>query len=243
MPSVAANSVGIASRDPLGIQISIAKKGEQAVSNLWPTKPVVLNGRDTIAAISKVLGTKRARAGVVMGGGGTTGVAGIITDKDICRRVVAKGKDVTTTSLAEIMTRNPLCVSMSDSAVDALTIMVENRYRHLPVLDDSGQLCGLLDIGRCLDDAIGKLESAKIRSEKSTANVLQQVGQMQGADTAAIQAMLSSVMSQAFGANKTVPTMRTVCANTLQALVKPNTSVLDAAKKMAEAQRAAMVIE
>ena len=53
--------------------------------------------------------------------------------------------------------------------MDALTIMVENHFRHLPVVDDSGSIVGLLDIAKCLNDAISKLERAK-RKETDVAN-------------------------------------------------------------------------
>jgi CBS-domain-containing membrane protein len=54
-----------------------------------------------------------------------------------------------------------MCVRMGDEGVSALTTMVENHFRHLPVLDESGAVVGLLDIAKCLYDAIEKLEKAK----------------------------------------------------------------------------------
>jgi len=48
-------------------------------------------------------------------------------------QVLAIGADPTTTTVGEAMTRGPRCVNASDAAVDALVLMVENRFRHLPV--------------------------------------------------------------------------------------------------------------
>ena len=67
-----------------------------------------------------------------------------ITDTDVTRRVVAKHLDPSGTGVSDVMTSNPTCVSMSDSAMDALATMVENHFRHLPVVDDSGAVVGLL---------------------------------------------------------------------------------------------------
>ncbi|CAN0525327.1 unnamed protein product, partial [Laminaria digitata] len=49
------------------------------------------------------------------------------------RRVVAVGVDPDVTAVSEVMTPNPTSVSTDDSAMEALGIMVERHFRHLPV--------------------------------------------------------------------------------------------------------------
>ena len=49
------------------------------------------------------------------------------------RRVVAVGVDPDTTSAKEVMTPNPTSVSAESGAMDALGIMLERHFRHLPV--------------------------------------------------------------------------------------------------------------
>lgn len=49
------------------------------------------------------------------------------------RRVVAVGVDPDVTAVSEVMTPNPTSVSTGDSAMEALGIMVERHFRHLPV--------------------------------------------------------------------------------------------------------------
>jgi CBS domain-containing protein len=85
-----------------------------------------------------MLANKRGDAMLVTGADGT--LAGIITDTDITRRIVAKNVDPGTTAVSVSMTPNPTCVSMTDSAMDALQTMVENHFRHLPVVDDQGSI-------------------------------------------------------------------------------------------------------
>ena len=101
---------------------------------------------------------------------------GIITDTDVTRRVVAKGLDPGTTSVGAVMTRNPQCVSTEDSALDALCTMVDNHFRHLPVLDGEGRVVGLLDIARCLYDAISQLESLAAKGAAEQEARIQKVG-------------------------------------------------------------------
>jgi len=57
----------------------------------------------------------------------------------VARRVVAKNLLASKTCVADVMTTNPSCVSMSDPATDALITMVENCFRHLTVTDAVAQ--------------------------------------------------------------------------------------------------------
>jgi len=60
-------------------------------------------------------------------------LAGIVTERDITRRIVASGQDPKKTAVSEIMTRDPDTISPDDFGVEALEIMRVRRYRHLPV--------------------------------------------------------------------------------------------------------------
>ena len=70
---------------------------------------------------------------------------GIVTERDLARRVLAQGRDPATTSLEAIMTRNPDTLSPQDSALDALELMSVRRYRHLPVVDGD-KVVGMVSI-------------------------------------------------------------------------------------------------
>jgi CBS domain-containing protein len=68
---------------------------------------------------------------------------GIFTERDLMHRVVAAGRDPDRTPLAEVMTPDPDTVAADDYAIDALSLMSERGYRHLPVLHD-GRLVGIV---------------------------------------------------------------------------------------------------
>ena len=61
---------------------------------------------------------------------------GIVTERDMVQRVVAMGLDPKTTTMVQIMTRNPDTLSPDDSANDALELMQARNYRHLPVTEN-----------------------------------------------------------------------------------------------------------
>jgi len=70
-------------------------------------------------------------------------LVGIFTERDLLRRVVAQGRDPNETPVAEVMTANPDTVSPRHAAVEALRLMRDGRYRHLPVVD-GGRILGIL---------------------------------------------------------------------------------------------------
>ena len=83
------------------------------------------------------------------------GLVGVVTDRDICCRVVAEGKSPDT-PVGDIMTRSVVTVT-PDTEVDACcSTMESNQVRRVPVIDDEGNCCGMVsqaDIARSGADA------------------------------------------------------------------------------------------
>jgi len=71
-------------------------------------------------------------------------LAGIMTDGDV-RRLVAQGRDLSTVSIAEVMTTSPVTIALSASLHEALTVM-EQRDRQIGVLPvvDQQQCVGIV---------------------------------------------------------------------------------------------------
>ena len=69
---------------------------------------------------------------------------GVITDRDIVCRAVAKGKNPTAMTAAEIMTEPVVCVNEDSSLDEVLSVMEENQIRRVPVVDASGCCCGII---------------------------------------------------------------------------------------------------
>ncbi len=62
-------------------------------------------------------------------------LVGIVTERDLTRRAIAKDLDPKKTLIEKIMTKNPDTLAPGDSASDALELMQSRHYRHLPVVD------------------------------------------------------------------------------------------------------------
>ncbi len=76
---------------------------------------------------------------------------GILTDRDLAVRVVARGADAFVTTVGEVMTRAPRTVLQSSPIESALGVMRTAACRRLPVVDDDGKLVGLLSLDDILD--------------------------------------------------------------------------------------------
>ncbi len=68
---------------------------------------------------------------------------GIFTERDVVNRVVAERLDALTTTLAQVMTGKPDTVTPDTLAVDALRMMEDGGYRHLPVVR-GGEIMGVV---------------------------------------------------------------------------------------------------
>jgi CBS domain-containing protein len=61
---------------------------------------------------------------------------GIVTERDLCQKVMAQGLNAAETPVSAVMTANPDTLAPNDSASDALELMQTRKYRHLPVVED-----------------------------------------------------------------------------------------------------------
>jgi CBS domain-containing protein len=72
-------------------------------------------------------------------------LVGIFSERDLMRRVVAEGRDPRSTCLAEVMTDDPLTVSVNESLDNCMGIMRRHNFRHLPVCHE-GLLVGIVSL-------------------------------------------------------------------------------------------------
>ena len=78
-------------------------------------------------------------------------VAGIFTERDVLRKMSLARLDPQNTSIRELMTTPVEMATRGTSAGEALSIMLERHFRHLPVADDNGKLLGILSIRNLLE--------------------------------------------------------------------------------------------
>lgn len=81
--------------------------------------------------------------------------AGIITERDYLEKIIVRGRSSKTTKVEEIMSEKELvAVKPSSTLADCMDLMVENRVRHIPVIDNTGKIKGLVSIGDVVKELV-----------------------------------------------------------------------------------------
>jgi len=83
------------------------------------------------------------RVGAVLVTEGDRCLVGIFTGRDAVHRVLAEGRSAADTTLVEVMTREPETMPPGKIAIEALRLMEDGRYRHLPIVED-GKVIGIV---------------------------------------------------------------------------------------------------
>ena len=84
-------------------------------------------------------------------------VAGIFTERDVLLRLSLGERDPRNISVREVMTAPVEMATRATTAGEALATMVERHYRHLPIVDEDGQLLGMLSIRNLLQARVDTL--------------------------------------------------------------------------------------
>jgi CBS domain-containing protein len=108
-----------------------------------------------IADAIRTLNTQRIGAVVVVDEGGD--VAGILSERDIVRKMGDDPTAFLNTTVADCMTRSVVTCSPAETVASVMEKMTAHRIRHLPVCEQ-GELCGIVSIG---DVVKGKIEEAE----------------------------------------------------------------------------------
>lgn len=93
--------------------------------------------------VARTMAERRIAAVLVEDGGR---LVGIVTERDMTARVVAEGRDPKITPIGDIMTRNPDCLRPDQHPLEALKMMAERGYRHLPVMDEAGKVTAIVSV-------------------------------------------------------------------------------------------------
>lgn len=203
--------------------VSPPTSGERTVKRLRLSKALTIPEGTSVYDACRRMSMRRVDAALLTDHSAL--LSGIITDKDVATRVIAEGLKPRDTPVSKVMTRNPIFVMAESSAVEALEKMIDGKFRHLPVVEN-GEVIALLDITKCLYDAIAKMEKVAEKGSAIAAAVEGIERQFGDAPSSFIETLREQIFR---------PTLSTVIAeNTKAATVSPSESVYMAAKKMRE---------
>jgi len=109
----------------------------------------------SITGVVKVLAERRIGAVLVIDS--AEKLVGILSERDIVRTLAKHAAGTFDMTAAQLMTPNPTVTSPHNTVAEAMEIMSDGRFRHLPVLDN-GKLIGLVSIGDVVKARIDQQE-------------------------------------------------------------------------------------
>ena len=80
---------------------------------------------------------------------------GVVSERDIVRKLVKNGRDSDLVTAKDIMTSEVITVTKKTSQIDALKLMQNNKIRHLPIVDDSQKLINFISHRDIVDPSHG----------------------------------------------------------------------------------------
>lgn len=106
--------------------------------------PVTLTPDKSVKQACELMRTRRIGAILVVDD--REHLVGIFTGRDAVCRVAAEGRDSTRTPLQDVMTSSPVSMAPGKTAIEALHLMQDGGYRHVPVTDGN-RVIGIVSKG------------------------------------------------------------------------------------------------
>jgi CBS domain-containing protein len=117
--------------------------------------PLTVVPEDTVARAARAMIERGVGAATILEAGV---VIGVVTERDVMRKIVAADRDPNVTFVRDIMTSPVLTVNLKTTVAEAAKLMREHHIRHLVVLDEHGKLAGMLALRYLLYDLMDDLE-------------------------------------------------------------------------------------
>ncbi|OBY28053.1 CBS domain-containing protein [Leisingera sp. JC1] len=140
--------------------------GQSTVASLLEAKGdaiFAIRPNDTVGHAVEALKEKRIGALVVTDQNGA--LQGILSERDIVRRLADTPGHTLPQLVEEIMTREVKTCAPDDLLIDVAKVMNEGRFRHLPVLKD-GKLAGMITVGDVVNFRLKELEYEALRMKQ-----------------------------------------------------------------------------
>ncbi len=132
------------------------------VKDVMTTEPVKLPSSATISEAAEQMAERNIGAILVEDG---AKLCGVVTDRDITVRTVAKGLDPKQVKLSDICSGSPVTVTPEEDVEKVIALMRDKAIRRVPVVDKNQRALGILSLGDLATDrdprsVLGQISSA-----------------------------------------------------------------------------------
>ncbi len=138
----------IKSREKNSVVIDKESFFERPISDLKLPPAKSLSSNSTIDMAINLMQKNNIGSVVIVEG---KKVVGILTERDILMKVIGKISDYKKVLVAEIMTKNPICLHPSDDIIYVMNNMHIGHFRHIPLVDQKGELFSMISVRDVLD--------------------------------------------------------------------------------------------
>jgi len=106
--------------------------------------PTCVTADTPLVEAARLMKTENIGVVPVVESTGSKRLVGMLTDRDIAIRAVAEGRDGATTSVGHVMSSNVRTSAPDDSVEDVMELMGREQVRRIPIVDDRGNLVGIV---------------------------------------------------------------------------------------------------
>ena len=138
--------------------------------DIMTRNPRVVTPETTVREAARLMETENVGMIPVVRSEGSKSVVGIVTDRDIAIRHVAAGHNSSDCPVSEAMSSNPKTCKTTDSVDDVMKVMGKEQVRRIPIVDERGDLVGIVaqaDIAREANDKKAERTIEKISEPSS----------------------------------------------------------------------------
>jgi CBS domain-containing protein len=114
------------------------------VGKIMTKRVVCCTGADTVQSAARLMSLRNIGALPVVADEHSRRLVGIVTDRDLCCRVLALGRSPKSVTIHEVMTRKPFTVTEEAGLAECEKLMQKNRIRRVPVVDEAGRCVGIV---------------------------------------------------------------------------------------------------
>jgi len=118
-----------------------------------PRAPLSVSPDDSVFTALELMAKHDIGALLVMGG---NQLVGIFSERDYARKIILLGKSSKETRVREIMTEKVLYARPEQTTDQAMALMTDKHIRHLPVLDATQKVVGMVSIGDLVRETISE---------------------------------------------------------------------------------------
>jgi CBS domain-containing protein len=106
--------------------------------------PVCCRPDDMVVKVAQLMQSENIGSIPVIENEQTQKLVGIVTDRDLALKIVAKGQDAKSTKVEAVMTRQIVTCRTGDDLQMALDAMAEHQLRRIPIVDDDDKIVGII---------------------------------------------------------------------------------------------------